>query len=172
MKFMPGPGVGGHCIPLDPHYLAWKMRTLNYRTRFIELAGEINAAMPEYWVARVVDRLNEQGRAARGSKVLVVGVAYKKDIDDIRESPALDVIRLLQRRGATVSYPDPHVRKLKDEGIDLAAIPPTSETLAAPDFVVIVTDHSDVDHRPIERCAALCGGPTNAPSSVCRARPP
>src|SRR5436190_12415867 len=81
MKFTPGPGIGGHCIPLDPHYLAWKMRTLNYRTRFIELAGEINAEMPEYWVGRVVDRLNEQGRAARGSKVLVIGEAYKKDID-------------------------------------------------------------------------------------------
>src|SRR5213593_4033687 len=128
MKFTPGPGVGGHCIPLDPHYLAWKMRTLNYRTRFIELAGEINAAMPEYWVGRVVDRLNEQGRPARGSKVLVVGVAYKKDIDDIRESPALDVIRLLQRRGAAVSYHDPHVAKLRDEDIDLMSVPLTSES--------------------------------------------
>src|SRR5204863_411891 len=116
MKFTPGPGVGGHCIPLDPHYLAWKMRTLNYRTRFIELAGEINAEMPEYWVGRVVDRLNEQGRAARGSRVLVVGVAYKKDIDDVRESPALDVIRLLQRRGAAVSYHDPHVVRNQRDG--------------------------------------------------------
>src|SRR5207248_2750222 len=117
--------VGGHCIPLDPHYLAWKMRTLNYRTRFIELAGEINAAMPEYWVGQIVDRLNEQGRAARGSTVLVLGVAYKKDIDDVRESPALDVIRLLQQRGAVVRYHDPHVRKLRDEAIDLASTPLT-----------------------------------------------
>ena len=170
MKFTPGPGVGGHCIPLDPHYLAWKMRTLNYRTRFIELAGEINAEMPEYWVARVVDRLNEQGRAARGSKVLVVGVAYKKDIDDVRESPALDVIRLLQRRGAAVSYHDPHVRKLKDEAIDLASIPLTSETLAAADCVVIVTDHSDVDYSLIERCARLVVDTRNALASVRRAR--
>src|SRR6184192_225571 len=123
IPFYPGPGLGGHCIPVDPHYLSWKLRTLNYRARFIELAGEINAEMPEYWVGRVVDRLNEQGRAARGSKVLVVGVAYKKDIDDIRESPALDVIRLLQRRGAAVSYHDPHVRKLRDEAIDLASLP-------------------------------------------------
>ena len=172
MKFTPGPGVGGHCIPLDPHYLAWKMRTLNYRTRFIELAGEINAEMPEYWVARVVDRLNEQGRAARGSKVLVVGVAYKKDIDDVRESPALDVIRLLQRRGAAVSYHDPHVRKLKDEAIDLASIPLTSESLAAADCVVIVTDHSDVDYSLIERCARLVVDTRNALASVRRARNP
>jgi len=168
MKFMPGPGVGGHCIPLDPHYLAWKMRTLNYRTRFIELAGEINAAMPEYWVARVVDRLNEQGRAARGSKVLVVGVAYKKDIDDVRESPALDVIRLLQRRGAAVSYHDPHVRKLKDEAIDLASVPFTPETVTAADCVVIVTDHSDVDYALVERCARLVVDTRNALAKVRR----
>jgi len=165
---MPGPGVGGHCIPLDPHYLAWKMRTLNYRTRFIELAGEINAAMPEYWVARVVDRLNEQGRAARGSKVLVVGVAYKKDIDDVRESPALDVIRLLLRRGAAVSYHDPHVRKLKDEAIDLASIPLTPETVTAADCVVIVTDHSDVDYALVERCARLVVDTRNALAKVRR----
>src|SRR3989442_2061766 len=107
------------------------MRTLTYRTRFIELAGEINAEMPEYWVARVVDRLNEQGRAARGSRVLVMGVAYKQDIGDIRESPALDVIRLLQRRGAAVSYHDTHVPKLKDEAIALASLPPTAATLAS-----------------------------------------
>ena len=166
MKFTPGPGVGGHCIPLDPHYLAWKMRTLNYRTRFIELAGEINAGMPEFWVARVVDRLNEQGRAARASKVLVVGVAYKKDIDDIRESPALDVIRLLHRRGAVVSYHDAHVRRLKDEDIELASVPLTSETLAAADCVVIVTDHSDVDYALVERCARLVVDTRNALAKV------
>jgi len=168
MRFTPGPGIGGHCIPLDPHYLAWKMRTLNYRTRFIELAGEINAEMPEYWVARVVDRLNEQGRAARGSKVLVIGVAYKKDIDDIRESPALDVIRLLQRRAATVSYHDPHVRKLKDEAIDLASVPLTPETVTAADCVVIVTDHSDVDYALVERCARLVVDTRNALARVRR----
>src|SRR5437879_4245628 len=155
MKFTPGPGVGGHCIPLDPHYLAWKMRTLNYRTRFIELAGEINAAMTESWAARVVDRLNEQGRAARGSKVLVLGVAYKKDIDDIRESPALDVIRLLQRRGAAVSYHDPHVRKLRDEAIDLASVSLTPATVSTADCVVVVTDHSAVDDALVEPCARV-----------------
>jgi UDP-N-acetyl-D-glucosamine dehydrogenase len=146
MKFTPGPGVGGHCIPLDPHYLAWKMRTLNYRTRFIELAGEINAAMPEYWVARVADRLNEQGKAVRGSKVLVLGVAYKKDIDDIRESPALDVIRLLEQRGAVVSYHDPHVAKLHEDGVELTSVPLSAQTLRAADCVVVVTDHTGVDY--------------------------
>jgi UDP-N-acetyl-D-glucosamine dehydrogenase len=171
MKFTPGPGVGGHCIPLDPHYLAWKMRTLNYRTRFIELAGEINAAMPEYWVGNVVDRLNDQGRAVRGSKVLLVGVAYKKDIDDIRESPALDVIRLLQRRGAAVSYHDPHVRKVKDEDIDLASLPLTPETIAAADCVVIVTDHTQVDYALVERCARLVVDTRNALAKFRRKSP-
>src|SRR2546430_3691091 len=118
------------------------MRTLNYRTRFIELAGEINAEMPEYWVAHVVERLNEQGKAARGSRVLVIGVAYKKDIEDVRESPALDVIRLLAQRGAVVSYHDPHVPALREDGIDLKSVPLGADTLAAADCAIIVTDHS------------------------------
>ena len=155
MKFTPGPGVGGHCIPLDPHYLAWKMRTLNYRTRFIELAGEINAEMPEYWVARVADRLNDQGKAVRRSNVLVVGVAYKKDIDDIRESPALDVIRLLEQRGAVVSFHDPHVARLHEDGVELTSVPLSAETLRAADCVVIVTDHSSIDYGLIAREAKL-----------------
>jgi UDP-N-acetyl-D-glucosamine dehydrogenase len=155
MKFTPGPGVGGHCIPLDPHYLAWKMRTLNYRTRFIELAGEINAEMPEYWVARVADRLNEQAKAVRGSKVLVLGVAYKKDINDIRESPALDVIRLLERRGAVVSYHDPHVAKLHEDGVELTSVPLTVQTLRGVDCVIVVTDHSGVDYAMVGREAPV-----------------
>jgi len=155
MKFTPGPGVGGHCIPLDPHYLAWKMRTLNYRTRFIELAGEINAEMPEYWVARIADRLNEQAKAVRGSKVLVLGVAYKKDIDDIRESPALDVIRLLERRGAVVSYHDPHVAKVHEDGVELVSVPLTAQTLRAVDCAVVVTDHSGVDYGLVAREAPV-----------------
>ncbi len=155
MKFTPGPGVGGHCIPLDPHYLAWKMRTLNYRTRFIELAGEINAEMPEYWVARIADRLNEQGKAVRGSKVLVLGVAYKKDIDDIRESPALDVIRLLERRGAVVSYHDPHVAKVHEDGVELVSVPLTAQTLRAVDCAVVVTDHTGVDYGLVGREAPV-----------------
>jgi UDP-N-acetyl-D-glucosamine dehydrogenase len=162
MKFTPGPGVGGHCIPLDPHYLAWKMRTLNYRTRFIELAGEINSAMPEYWVAQVVDRLNEQAKAVRGSEVLVLGVAYKKDIDDIRESPALDLIRLLEQRGARVRYHDPHVPKLKEERINLQSSPLTPEALAAAACVVIVTDHSSIDYAVVARHARLVVDTRNA----------
>ena len=162
MKFTPGPGVGGHCIPLDPHYLAWKMRTLNYRTRFIELAGEINAAMPEYWVGRVVDHLNEHSKAARGSRVLVLGVAYKKDIGDIRESPALDVVRLLERRGAVVSYHDPHVAVLKEEDIDLKSVPLNAQTLEAVDCVIIVTDHAGVDYGLVARHAKVVVDTRNA----------
>ena len=166
MKFKPGPGVGGHCIPLDPHYLAWKMRTLNYRTRFIELAGEINAAMPEFWVVRVVDRLNDQGKAARGSKVLLLGVAYKKDIDDIRESPALDVIRLLQQRGAQVTYHDPHVPKLKEGDIDLVSVPLAPEALRSADCVIIVTDHSGVPYDLVAKHARLVVDTRNALTRV------
>jgi len=162
MKFTPGPGVGGHCIPLDPHYLAWKMRTLNYRTRFIELAGEINAEMPEYWVARVVDRLNERGKAARGSVVLVLGVAYKKDIDDVRESPALDVIRLLAQRGAEVRYHDPHIPHLRADGIDLTSVGLDPATLAAADCAIIVTDHSAVDYALVARHAPAVVDTRNA----------
>ena len=153
MKFTPGPGVGGHCIPLDPHYLAWKMRTLNYKTRFIELAGEMNAGMPEFWVGKLVDALNEQSKAVRGSNVLLIGVAYKKNIDDIRESPALDVIRLLHQRGANVTYHDPHVAVLKEEGISLTSVPLTADTLKRADCVVIVTDHAAVDYPLIARHA-------------------
>jgi UDP-N-acetyl-D-glucosamine dehydrogenase len=155
LKFTPGPGVGGHCIPLDPHYLAWKMRTLNYRTRFIELAGEINAQMPEYWVEQVADRLNDRGKAVRGSALLVLGVAYKKDIDDTRESPALDVIRLLERRGATVTYHDPHVPQLREDGVELRSVALTPEALRAADCVVILTDHSSIDYAVVAREADL-----------------
>ena len=153
MKFTPGPGVGGHCIPLDPHYLAWKMRTLNYKTRFIELAGELNAEMPEFWVGKVVDALNEQGKAVRGSRVLLLGVAYKKNIDDTRESPALDVIKLLHQRGAQVSYHDPHVATVQEDGISLSSVPLTPETLRAADCVMIITDHTAVDYQAVKRHA-------------------
>jgi len=151
MKFTPGPGVGGHCIPLDPHYLAWKMRTLNYRTRFIELAGEINAEMPEYWVEKVGAALNDHRKSVRGSAVLVVGVAYKRDIDDLRESPALDVIRLLERMGAEVRYHDPFIPELHEENVKLTSMPLTAESVRAADCVVIVTDHSKLDYAMIAR---------------------
>jgi len=171
MKFTPGPGVGGHCIPLDPHYLAWKMRTLNYRTRFIELAGEINAEMPEYWVARVADKLNDQGKAVRGSTVLVLGVAYKKDIDDIRESPALDVIRLLEQRGAIVKYHDPHVPKLHEDGVELESIALTADLLHGTDCVVIVTDHTGLDYPLVAREAKLVVDTRHALPAGARRKP-
>jgi UDP-N-acetyl-D-glucosamine dehydrogenase len=151
MKFTPGPGVGGHCIPLDPHYLAWKMRTLNYRTRFIELAGEINAEMPEFWVQKVVDALNDASKSVRGSTVLVLGVAYKKDIDDVRESPALDIIRLLERMGAKIQYHDPFIAELHEDGIALHSTPCTPELVRAADCVVVVTDHSRLDYAMVAR---------------------
>ena len=145
MKFTPGPGIGGHCIPLDPHYLAWKMRTLNYKTRFIDLASEINSQMPDFVVDKVAHALNDDRKAVNGSRVLVLGVAYKRDIDDMRESPALDVIRLLEARGAEVAYHDPHVPSYREDGHERAGVPLTAEALAAADAVVIVTDHRATD---------------------------
>jgi len=146
MKFTPGPGLGGHCIPVDPHYLAWKMRTLNYRTRFIELASEINSEMPEFVVGKVRAALNNDRKAVNGAEVLVLGVAYKKDVNDVRESPALDIIRLLAADGAHVEYHDPLVPDVVEDGTRLASVPLTDQVLSDADAVVIVTDHSDVDY--------------------------
>src|SRR5216110_3219031 len=146
MKFTPGPGIGGHCIPLDPHYLAWKMRTLNYKTRFIDLASEINSEMPAVVVRKVAQALNEEKKAVNGSRVLVLGVAYKKDIDDMRESPALDVIRLLEQQGADVRYHDPYVPKYREDGHEHASVPLTDDEISRADAVVIVTDHYKVDY--------------------------
>jgi UDP-N-acetyl-D-glucosamine dehydrogenase len=151
MKFTPGPGLGGHCIPIDPHYLAWKMRALNYKTRFIEVAGEVNAEMPEFWVSKVVEALNNQARAVRGARVLVVGVAYKRDIDDMRESPAIDIIRLLQRLGAEVRYHDPHVPAITEDAVQLRSVPLDAEQVRGADCVVIVTDHSGLDYAMVGR---------------------
>jgi len=151
MKFTPGPGLGGHCIPIDPHYLAWKMRGLNYKTRFIEVAGEVNSEMPLYWVRKVTDRLNEESKSVRGADVLVIGAAYKKNIDDIRESPSLDIIRLLRQQGAKVSYHDPHVPELREDGVTERSVPLTEKTLKATACVVIATDHDDVDYEMIRR---------------------
>ena len=151
MKFTPGPGVGGHCIPLDPHYLAWKMRALNYRTRFIEVASEVNSEMPAFWVGKVVGALNDQAKSVKGSRILVVGVAYKKDIDDIRESPAMDVVRLLQQLGGEVSYHDPHVPEFREGDLKLKSVPLDAAAVRAADCVVIVTDHSAVDYGMLGR---------------------
>ncbi len=155
MKFTPGPGVGGHCIPLDPHYLSWKLKTLNYNARFIQLAGEINTEMPRYWVEKVQDALNGVGKAMKGSRVLVLGVAYKKDIDDLRESPALDVIELLRAKGADVRYHDPYVATLTHNGHGLTSEPELGEAIDAADCVMIVTDHSIYDWGAVQRRARL-----------------
>jgi UDP-N-acetyl-D-glucosamine dehydrogenase len=162
MKFLPGPGLGGHCIPIDPHYLAWKMRGLNYKTRFIDLAGELNTEMPLFWVRKVAEALNGQGKAVRGASVLVLGIAYKRDIDDIRESPALDIIRLLEGQGARVSYFDPHVAAFSEDGREFRSVPLTPEAVAAADCVMIVTDHTAVDYRMIQRNAQLVVDTRNA----------
>jgi UDP-N-acetyl-D-glucosamine dehydrogenase len=162
MKFLPGPGLGGHCIPVDPHYLAWKMRGLNYKTRFIDLAGELNTEMPLFWVRKVAEALNGQGKAVRGAVVLVLGVAYKRDIDDIRESPALDIIRLLEGQGATVSYSDPYVPVLAENGHEFRSVALDSKTVAAVDCVMIVTDHTAVDYHMIKRHAKLVVDTRNA----------
>jgi UDP-N-acetyl-D-glucosamine dehydrogenase len=151
MKFTPGPGLGGHCIPIDPHYLAWKMRALNYKTRFIEVAGEVNSEMPTFWVRKVTEGLNEDAKPVRGSKILVVGAAYKKDIDDLRESPALDIIRLLLQQGAKVSYHDPYVQQLHEDGVDLSSVNLTSAAVSGADCVLIATDHSSLDYAMIRR---------------------
>ncbi|HEX9727469.1 MAG TPA: nucleotide sugar dehydrogenase [Gemmatimonadales bacterium] len=146
MKFTPGPGLGGHCIPIDPHYLAWKMRGLNYKTRFIEVAGEVNSEMPHFWVRKVSEQLNEDAKSVRGARIFVLGAAYKRDIDDVRESPAVDIIRLLRQQGALVQYHDPYVPTLL-EGIDvLESVPLTAEALNTSDCVVLATDHSSIDY--------------------------
>jgi UDP-N-acetyl-D-glucosamine dehydrogenase len=150
MPFYPGPGLGGHCIPIDPHYWSWKLKSLNYYARFIELAGDINSHMPEYVVERIGDVLNNEGKALRGSEILILGVAYKRDISDVRESPSLDVIRLLQVRGAKVSYADPHVPSLRmEDGSEMKAIALTDQILAKSDCVAILTDHTGFDYDNI-----------------------
>jgi len=166
MKFTPGPGIGGHCIPLDPHYLAWKMRSLNYKTRFIDLASEVNSSMPDFVVDKVAWALNDEGKAVKGSAILVLGVAYKRDIDDMRESPALDVMRRLEERGARVQYHDPHVARFQEDGHARASVPLTPELLAAVDAVVIITDHSSVDYRNIGAHAALVVDTRNVMASL------
>ncbi len=149
MKFTPGPGLGGHCIPIDPHYLAWRMKELNYRTRFIELASEVNGEMPYFVVDKVRHALNLASKPVRGSRVVVLGVAYKRDIEDVRESPALDILRLLREDGADLVYHDPFVPSLIHEGLDLESVELTDDLLSSSDVVLIVTDHTQVDYRQV-----------------------
>ncbi len=148
MPFQPGPGLGGHCIPIDPLYLSWKLKTLNYRARFIELASEINADMPRYVVNKVNDALNEFSKSIKNSKILIIGVSYKKDIDDLRESPALDVIQLLQSRGAKVMYHDSYVREIQFDDAVLSSIG-LEEGLRDADCAVIITNHSYIDYGKV-----------------------
>jgi UDP-N-acetyl-D-glucosamine dehydrogenase len=161
MKFTPGPGLGGHCIPLDPHYLSWKMRTLAFRTRMIELASEINSEMPRFVVTKVADALNDERRPLRDSRILVLGVAYKRDIDDLRESPALEIMRLLQEKGAVVSYHDPFCPAIQDdghtplEGLPMRSVALTAEALRRSDAVILVTDHTAVDYGLVAEHASL-----------------
>ena len=162
MKFTPGPGLGGHCIPIDPHYLSWKLKTVNYTARFIELASDVNSHMPEYVVGKVGDALNGERKAINGSRVLILGVAYKPNISDVRESPALDVIHLLRERGAVVSYHDPFVADLSHEGFPLQSVALTPETLAGADCVVVVTNHQALDYDCIAAHAPLLVDSRNA----------
>ena len=162
MKFTPGPGLGGHCIPIDPLYLSWKLRALNYTARFIELASEINTNMPRHVVSKVQDGLNEFGKPIKGSQVLVLGAAYKPDIDDLRESPALDVIGLLEHKGANVAYHDPYIPTLRHEGHIMSSIPDLMEAVRGVDCVVIVTNHKVYDYPAILREAKLIVDTRNA----------
>ncbi len=162
MPFYPGPGLGGHCIPIDPLYLSWKLKALNYNARFIELASEINTSMPYYVVNKVANALNDESKAVRGSRIAVLGVAYKKDIDDVRESPALDVIHLLQEKGATVTYHDPYIPAVRLDGRVLESVELTAGWLAEADAVVWVTDHSAYDRQWILDNARLVVDTRNA----------
>jgi len=160
MPFYPGPGLGGHCIPIDPFYLSWKTKQAGIEARFIELAGYINGQMPHFVVDKIQNALNDAGKPVKGSKIHIMGVAYKRDIDDMRESPALDVMLLLSRRGGIISYSDPHVPVLKIEGLDLTAAPESAAADA--DCVVIVTDHSSFDYKSLVDNASLIVDSRNA----------
>jgi len=157
MPFYPGPGLGGHCIPVDPHYLAWRARELEIHARLIQLATEINASMPQHVVHKVADALNAHERALRGSKILVLGVAYKPDVADVRESPALDVMTLLVREGAEVVYHDPYVDHVTCEGNRLESVPAWETLVDRVDAVVILTDHRKIDYSPLRgaQCAVV-----------------
>ncbi len=159
MPFYPGPGLGGHCIPIDPFYLSWKTKQAGIEARFIELAGHINGQMPMFVVEKVQTALNSHSKAVKGSRIHILGVAYKKDIDDVRESPALDIIHILERRGAKVSYSDPHVPHLQFDGLELCS---NEAALAKADCVVIVTDHSGFDYKALTEKVPLIVDTRNA----------
>jgi UDP-N-acetyl-D-glucosamine dehydrogenase len=161
MPFYPGPGLGGHCIPIDPFYLSWKTKQSGIEARFIDLAGYINGNMPHFVVEKIQDALNNHGKPVKGSQIHVVGVAYKRNIDDMRESPALDIILLLRKLGAEISYTDPYVPALKLDGLSLASTP-LDQSVPEADCVVIVTDHSDFDYQALLNSARLIVDTRNA----------
>jgi UDP-N-acetyl-D-glucosamine dehydrogenase len=171
MPFYPGPGIGGHCIPVDPLYLSWKVRLTGYEAQFIALADQINRAMPEHVVALVGDALNDRGRALRGASVLVMGITYKADVNDIRESPALEILEMLERKGAHVSYADPFTPQLVLGGVKLTAVEPTPDAIAAADCVLILTNHSSFDYATIADRAALVVDTRNALKAYRQTRP-
>lgn len=166
MQFTPGPGLGGHCIPIDPLYLSWKLKSVKYNARFIDLASEINTNMPRYVVQRIQDAMNERSKAIQGSKVLVLGVAYKPDVSDTRESPALDVIGLLLEKGALVDYYDPHVPEIQHEGWSMNSVKGWESAVGAADCVVIITDHSDFDYQTVSQKSKLIFDTRNAISDA------
>ena len=171
MKFTPGPGLGGHCIPIDPLYLSWKLKSLNYTARFIELASEINTGMPRFAVSKVQDALNEIGKPLKGSQVLVLGVAYKPDIDDLRESPALDVIHLMKSKGADVRYHDPYVPSFRHDGWSMTSVSDLLSEVRRADCVVIVTNHKIYDYPAILDAAALIVDTRNALGALGKSNP-
>ena len=171
MKFTPGPGLGGHCIPIDPLYLSWKLRTLNYTARFIELASEINTGMPRYVVSRIQDALNSASKSLKGSKVLVLGAAYKPDIDDLRESPALDVIHLLQQKGALVSYHDPYIPRIKHDDWEIKSVTEVLPAVRDADCVAIITNHASYDYSAILKEAKLIFDARNALGKIAKNNP-
>jgi UDP-N-acetyl-D-glucosamine dehydrogenase len=166
MPFYPGPGLGGHCIPVDPHYLSWKLKTLDYNARFIELAASVNAGMPRYVVEKVQDALNGERKALNGARVLVLGVTYKPDIDDVRESPTLDIIGLLEQKGAAVTYHDPVIPQVQIEDQLITGVELTAERLADSDCVVIATNHSSYDYAWLAQHARLIVDTRNAMDAV------
>jgi UDP-N-acetyl-D-glucosamine dehydrogenase len=166
MAFYPGPGLGGHCIPIDPFYLTWKAREYNYHTRLIELAGEINNSMPEYVITRSMQVLNEDGKALRGAKVVILGVAYKKDIDDVRESPVLKIVELLNQHGADYTVVDPYVASFKSCGAKVETVALTKELLNDADLVMVTTDHTDFDYEMIARESKVIFDTRNALKDV------
>ncbi len=170
MKFTPGPGLGGHCIPIDPLYLSWKMKSFHYNARFIELASEINTNMPRYVVHRVMEALNDRGKAMNGSKLLVLGAAYKPDIDDVRESPALDVIGLLQKKGALVEYHDPYIPHVHHEydGWQMDSVKDMMKSVKEADAVVIVTNHKVYDYKAVIESAKFVFDSRNATGKLGR----